>query len=303
MKVPAGLAVGVCSHTGLVRGGNEDDYLLAACPGPDGPTFVAAIADGMGGSAGGAEASRTALRALAACLCDAGAQRLAGDDAMRRGFAAAGARVFEAATAVPALRDMGTTLTALLLAGGAAAFGHVGDTRLYRVRGARCEPLTSDHSVQQGDGMLTRCIGGGQRECEFDVGPLPVVARDRFVLVTDGVWGVVPPPRFAALIARGEPQQVAEQLVREALAGGGPDNATALVVDVLDPTLAGASIDVELPRHERPEPRAWWPKPVSLRAPVLAWLLLAVALLALAWVGLRWVGVDVGDRLRGWWAG
>lgn len=301
MKVPAGLSVGACSHTGFVRGGNEDDYLLAACHGDGGPTFVAAIADGMGGNAGGAEASRTALRALAASLCDGGAPHAAGDEAMRRGFRSAGARVFEASTVVPSLRDMGTTLTALCLSGGALTFGHVGDTRLYRVRGGRCEVLTTDHSVRQGEGMLTRCIGAGQSETEFDVGPLPVDAHDRFVLVTDGVWGVVPPSRFAALVARAGPQQVAEQLVAEALAGGGPDNATAMVVDVHDPALAAPAVEVDLPRQERPEPRAWWPRPVSLRAPILPGLLLAIALLVLAWAGLRWAGVDVGERLAAWW--
>ena len=81
MKAPAGLRVGVCTHTGLVRGANEDDYLLATPNQVAGAAFLAAVADGMGGAAGGAEASRTALRALGAKLLD-------GDPAaaMREGF-------------------------------------------------------------------------------------------------------------------------------------------------------------------------------------------------------------------------
>ena len=59
MKAPAGLRVGACTHTGLVRGANEDDYLLATPTQVPGSAFLAAVADGMGGAAGGAEASRT----------------------------------------------------------------------------------------------------------------------------------------------------------------------------------------------------------------------------------------------------
>ena len=190
MKVPAGLRVGVCSHTGLVRGANEDDYLLATPPRVAGAAFVAAVADGMGGAAGGAEASRTALRALAATLLDDGGdgdgsgdgRRDGGvDDRMMAGFQQANARVFEAAAAVPALRDMGTTLTALWLGDGQGVLGHIGDSRLYRVRGDTCEVVTEDHAVKSGESLLTRCIGDRQLECEPEHGRFEVVAGVRFV--------------------------------------------------------------------------------------------------------------------------
>jgi protein phosphatase len=296
VKVPGGIALGVSSHTGLLRGGNEDDYLLAAQQRSDGTRVVAAIADGMGGVAGGAEASRTALRALGASLLDgdgdgAGA---AADAGMRGGFHSAQQRVHESATAVPALRDMGTTLTALCLEAGRAVIGHVGDTRLYRVRAGRCEPLTTDHIAHEGESLLTRCIGGGQVDCEVDEEVVPVEPGDRFLLVTDGVWNVVPVAEFANLAGGREPQLVADRLVRRALEHGGPDNATVLVLDVLDPSLENGVVERELPRHERPEPRQLWPRPVSLRAPVWPWLLLVAALGLLLWSGLRWAGVDLG---------
>ena len=193
MKVPDGLRVGVCSHTGLVRGANEDDYLLATPPHVEGAAFVAAVADGMGGAAGGAEASRTALRALGAALLERD-----GEVSMRGGFERASARLLEAAAAVPALRDMGTTLTALYLDDGVGVIGHVGDSRLYRLRGDTLEAVTTDHSLKQGESLLTRCLGGGQSEWEPDSERVELMPGDRFVLCTDGVWNVVPQAAFAA---------------------------------------------------------------------------------------------------------
>ncbi|MEC8653563.1 MAG: protein phosphatase 2C domain-containing protein [Planctomycetota bacterium] len=287
MKLPAGLRVGVCSHTGLVRGANEDDYLLSTPQHVAGAGFIAAVADGMGGAAGGAEASRTALRALGAALLEGdGAQR------MRDGFVSAGARVAESAAAIPALRDMGTTLTALWLQDGAGAFGHIGDSRLYRCRDDQLSALTVDHSLRQGESLLTRCIGGGQAECEPDCDRFEVVAGDRFLLCTDGVWNVVPERVLATIVGVRDPQQAAERLVRAALDGGGPDNATGLIVVVVDPR-DSENQDVDLPRHERPGARAMWPAAGSLRAPLWPWLLLLLSVCILVVGALRLAGVDL----------
>ena len=288
MKLPAGLAVGVCSHTGLVRGANEDDYLLATPPGED-PAFIAAVADGMGGVAGGAEASRTALRALGTTLLDASAVAVV-QERMRTGFHAANASVFESAAAVPALRDMGTTMTALWLDAAGGVFGHIGDSRLYRLRGDTCTALTTDHAVKEGESLLTRCIGGGQVECDADDAQVAVEAGDRFILCTDGVWNVVPAEDFAEIVAGSDAQETAEQLIKCALDAGGPDNATAVIVDVLDPTLMGSS-EVDLPRHERPDARSLWPAPVSLRPPVWSWLVLLGAIALLVYSAMRWFGI------------
>ena len=290
MKVPANLRVGVCSHTGLVRSNNEDDYLLGSLPAP-GP-FFAAIADGMGGLAGGAEASRTALRAAATVVLDA-ASKTAVAERLRGGFVAAGQRVFDASQAFPALRDMGTTLTAVCLGEDRAIVGHVGDTRLYRLRAGNLEVLTVDHAVREPDNLLTRCIGAGQATVEVDLAEFPLAAGDRFVLVSDGVWSVLPEASFARLVARGQAEAVAEALVAEALALGGPDNATAVVVDVVD-VRPGPLREVALARDERPDAHAAWPRPTSLRAPAWPWLLWLVGAMLLAHAVLRRSGVDDG---------
>jgi PPM family protein phosphatase len=291
MKVPANLRVGVCSHAGLVRAGNEDDYLLAA-GGPGGP-FLGAIADGMGGLAGGAEASRTALRALGQCVLD-GSSRASLADRMREGFAAASERVLAASREVPALRDMGTTMTALCLADGALAIGHVGDTRAYRRRGGALTALTEDHAVRQPDNLLTRCIGAGQATVEADLQTVDVAVGDRFLLVSDGVWGVLPRSQLARLCEHESAQAVAESLVAEALLLGGPDNATVVVIDVLS-TEAASSAEVDLPRDERPDDRRLWPRAQSLRPPLWPWFVLLLAAALLVRAGLRaWFGAGAG---------
>jgi PPM family protein phosphatase len=293
VKVPATFQVGACSHTGRVRSANEDDYLLGG-PGGGAP-FLAAIADGMGGMAGGAEASRTALRAMGTCVLDGGS-KLPLEQRLRDGFVAAGIRVFDASKEVPALKDMGTTMTVLCFGEGQAFVGHVGDTRAYRMHAGQLSQLTTDHAVRQPDNLLTRCIGVGQPIVEADFAAVPVLPGDRFVLVSDGVWGVLSPAALARAIERLPALEAAENLVAEALALGGPDNATAVVVDVVagDPAVL---TERDLPRDERPDDRRLWPRPASLRAPLWPWPLLVVGLGLVVYTGLSWSGVDVAS----WW--
>lgn len=294
MKLPAGVEVGVCSHTGLVRGANEDDYLVATLP-LDGGGLIAAIADGMGGAAGGAEASRTALRALAATMLDADKISAGVVDSvsarMSSGFQSANVRVLESADAVPVLRDMGTTMTALWLGPSGGVLGHIGDTRLYRLRGDDYEVLTADHAVKEGESLLTRCIGGGQLVCDADYEEVEVQVGDRFVLCTDGVWNVVSSRDFVELAFCRGAQETAEKLVKSALDAGGPDNATVVVVDMASSGTSGAK-EVDLPRHERPDARSLWPASVSLRPSVWSCLVLFVAVCLLIYSALKYFIID-----------
>lgn len=287
MKVPPRFLVGVCSHPGQVRRHNEDDYLVGALP--DERSLLAAIADGMGGLAGGAEASRTALRALATAVLDGGSVAPVASR-LRTGCEAAAARVRDAAAAVPALRDMGTTLTALCCDGDRVHLVHVGDTRAYHLRGGRCEQLTEDHAVREPDNLLTRCIGAGQVSSPPDESSTEVRSGDRLLLVSDGVWSVVEAEEFQRLAALTPPQAAAEALVGAALRAGGPDNATAVVVEVVATSGEALARDVELPRHERPDERQLWPVARSLRPPRWPWWLLVLALA---------VGADAACRLAG----
>lgn len=301
MNVPEAFEIGSASHTGHVRLNNEDDYLLGSLLAPQGDLLLCAVADGMGGTAGGAEASRAALRALGSTVLD-GASEVPLGERLEHGFRAAAERVFEQAGAVPALRDMGTTLTALCLSPGRAAVGHIGDTRLYRVRGGVTEAVTVDHAVRAPENLLTRCIGGGQSECDPDFDAFETEAGDRYVLLSDGVWSVLDGADVGRLAGAQSPQAAAEALVAAALRAGGPDNATAVVVDVVSPSPSGTVREVRLEREERPDARAVWPRPSSLRPPVWPWLVLAAAVVLVGVTGLRWgLGWDPWAWLQQHW--
>jgi protein phosphatase len=293
MKLPHGFAVGTATHTGWVRANNEDDFLVGALPHKTGPgTLLCAIADGMGGAAGGAEASRIAVRALGTAVLD-GESSAPLANRFQRGFDTASQRVFAESENVPALRDMGTTMTALCFEHGHVQLGHVGDTRAYRCRDGQCEPLTEDHAAREPHNLLLRCIGGGRDHTEVDRATFPVLAGERYLLLSDGVWSTVADDRIGRLTARGDAQAVAEALVSAALAAGGPDNATAIVVDVVDPAANGVH-DVDLPRDERPSGRELWPRAVSLRAPVWPWVLWVVSAVLIGSAVVRWLwDVDV----------
>ena len=301
MKLPSHFDVGAASHTGSVRASNEDDYLIGALLPPDPELLLCAIADGMGGAAGGGEASRSALRALGAAVLD-GASRQPMGARLQAGFQAAARRIAEQAEAVPALRDMGTTLTALVLVGERAFVGHVGDTRIYLVRDGACEVLTEDHAVREPDNLLLRCVGGGQATCTADLRELATQPGDRLVLVSDGVWSVVNQASIQRLAAAGTGLGAAEALVGAALAAGGPDNATAVVVVVREPQAGAPVQDLALPREERPSQGGGWPAPESLRPPWWPWLLLLLALVfvlqIVLWLGF---GVDGWSWLRSQW--
>jgi serine/threonine protein phosphatase PrpC len=297
MKVPARFRVGVCSHAGLVRSVNEDDYLLASAASPD--FLFAGVADGMGGLAGGAEASRTALRAIAAEVLESAA----GGDvaaAVAAGFAAAARRVAETSATVPALREMGTTATVLCVRGDSAHVGHVGDSRLYRLRAGAIERLTQDHVVRAPDNRLSRCIGAGRSEVQVDQVASPTAAGDRFVLLSDGAWGALADGVVLRLAGRGDAGAAAEALVAHALAAGSSDNATAVVVDVA--AAADAAGDgfatVALPRDERPDDRSLWPRAGRLPGTAAAWALLAAGALLALHAALRAAGFAGG--LIGW---
>lgn len=278
MKLPSRFSVGAATHTGLVRGANEDDYLVVARD-PHGSSLLVAVADGLGGAAGGAEASRTGLRAFAvAALGVADSEPM---EAVRIGFEAASRSVQQQSTMVPALRGMATTLVAAAFSGAGVVIGHVGDSRAYLARGGSLRRLTEDHVSKADRNRLLRCIGGGADETA-DVSRLEMQDGDRIVLCSDGVWGCVPESALAEAVGTRDAQAAASRLVAAALQRGGPDNATAVVVDVVPDAVPGEIADHELPVEEAP-PQEDLARVGRLGAP--RWpvaLLLLAALLSLA---------------------
>lgn len=240
------------SHVGRVRDHNED----AAFSSP----YLAVVADGVGGAAAGEVASATAAYVVAATTRsrpDDDPARLLGE-AIRQVVV----DLHRGVTDHPDRTGMATTLTALATDGHRVVLAHIGDSRAYVVRDGGLFRLSRDHTLVQalvdsGDlepeavgrhpmrNVVMRSLHAGSGD-EDDVRPdiLAVDARpgDRFLVCSDGLTDMVSEADIAARI-HGDTQDVADALIEAALDGGGKDNVTVLVLDLLDepqaPRLSG----------------------------------------------------------------
>ncbi|MGW2516035.1 Stp1/IreP family PP2C-type Ser/Thr phosphatase [Streptomyces sp. NPDC001617] len=242
------------SHKGMIREGNEDS-------GYAGPRLLA-IADGMGGAAAGEVASSEAISTIVALDEDVPGSDLLTSlgTAVQRANDQLRAMVEED----PQLEGMGTTLTALLWTGQRLGLVHVGDSRAYLLRDGVLTQITQDHTwvqrlVDEGRiteeeatthpqrSLLMRALGSGEH-VEPDLSIREVRAGDRYLICSDGLSGVVSHQTLEDTLASYQgPQETVQELIQLALRGGGPDNITVIVADVLDldtgDTLAGQLSD------------------------------------------------------------
>ncbi|MGH3160062.1 MAG: MerR family transcriptional regulator [Streptosporangiaceae bacterium] len=232
----------VQSDVGLKREGNEDAAYAGA--------RLIAVADGMGGHAGGEVASAAVIDALRPLDTQVPAGELlnALDHAVRRASTA----LRDIARADPSLQTMGTTLTALLWSGSELGLVHIGDSRAYLVRDGKVFQITHDHTMVQSmvdDGRLTaaeaashpqralllRALSAGHGS-EPDLQLRQAQAGDRYLLCSDGLHEVADADAIArVLLSVADPDQAAKALVALAIDGGGPDNITCVVADVVAP--------------------------------------------------------------------
>jgi serine/threonine protein phosphatase PrpC len=228
--------VGVTSDTGRLRDHNEDSYLVSP------PVY--AVADGMGGHAAGEVASRLALESLES----AGLRGESGLKHIRQALSEANRVVYQQASEEGPSRGMGTTCAVLIVADGVAHLGHVGDSRIYLLRGDSLTRLTRDHTVvadmveeglltdeqaqtDSGRSYLTRALGGAPA-VEADARTVETDAGDRLLLCSDGLTTMLNDGQIQAILAaEADPQVAADRLVSAANAAGGEDNITAIVVD------------------------------------------------------------------------
>ncbi|MEW2548062.1 Stp1/IreP family PP2C-type Ser/Thr phosphatase [Streptomyces sp. NPDC047002] len=242
------------SHKGMIREGNEDS-------GYAGPRLLA-IADGMGGQAAGEVASSEVISTLVQLDDD-----VPGSDVLTS-LGAAVQRANEQLRLMveedPQLEGMGTTLTALLWTGRRLGLVHVGDSRAYLLRDGVLTQITQDHTwvqrlVDEGRiteeeatthpqrSLLMRALGSGDH-VEPDLSIREVRAGDRYLICSDGLSAVVSHQTIEEALADYQgPQETVQHLIELALRGGGPDNITCIVADVIDQdtgdTLAGRLSD------------------------------------------------------------
>ena len=245
--------VGIRTDKGRVREGNEDSY------GSEPRINLFVLSDGMGGLDSGEIASRIAVdTVLAHCrMADETpslpltGKRIEGASEMSNRLASAirlaNASVQQAALERGALNGMGATVVAVQFAGDQMSVAHVGDSRVYRLRGDKFEQLTDDHSfvadqVRQGNMTETEASGsnlkniliralGVEPEVEVDTRDEVLKENDTILLCSDGLTRDLSDNQIAAVLSETEdPQEAADHLVCLANEAGGGDNITAIVL-------------------------------------------------------------------------
>jgi protein phosphatase len=249
MKPRPGVEVSGQSDIGCQRENNEDSFGYWE---PEEPAEferkgrLAVVADGMGGYEGGQEASHLAVDTVISFYRDWG--RDDPQNTLILALQAAHERVRQYALAHPNLRGMGTTCTAFVVLGDVLHYVHVGDTRLYLVRGGQITQLTRDHSyvgrlVESGviskeeaerhpqRNILTAALGTNIDLVMDSPGrPEPLQSKDVLIACSDGLWGQVHDPEILQAVENKDPEASCRELIELARERGGPDNITVQIL-------------------------------------------------------------------------
>jgi protein phosphatase len=256
------IAVGAKTDVGLKRSHNEDNL----CVDPDSGLYV--VCDGMGGRNAGEVASRLAVETIQKHFKEARTNEklpIVGD--YNRQFSAKTNRLASAirlanqiicrgAKDQPGQEGMGTTVVSAALNGPVLSVAHVGDSRMYLIRGEAIKPLTADHSLvaeQVRKGMMTeeeaerspqkniitRALGA-EDTVDVELDEIPLMRGDGVLLCSDGLTRGVQPAEILDVIRREkEPQAASDHLVELANAAGGLDNTTVILVIIQDAASQG----------------------------------------------------------------
>jgi len=324
------------SHTGKVRSNNQDSGYAGS------NLFV--VADGMGGHAGGDVASSLAISRLEGLDRPFDSTSEA-ERALRDAISDAAVDLVDTVGVRPELAGMGTTVSALIMVDDYAVIAHIGDSRIYLYRDGALTQITTDHTFVQrlvDSGRITpeearyhprrsvlmRVLGDMDTDPELDTFIMPTQPGDRWLLCSDGLSGVVDDPHTSKALGLGlAPGRTADNLLKQALDGGAPDNVTIVIVDVGGqhplfsgtPTIVGSAsnpVGVEVPaaaprrsswlhpnRQAANEPTHFEPAPEFLdelleedrrraRRRRIGWIagvaLVLVIIAGAAWIGYQW---------------
>lgn len=228
---------------GLIRSVNQDAYYID----PDGRFFI--VADGMGGHAGGQEASRIATRSIQLYLDDHWQSSESSRALLETALMKANQAILQDQSAHPERSDMGTTAVVVTFRDNQPWCAHIGDSRLYRLRGAKLEQITEDHTwvaraMKLGDltadqarihpwrHILSKCLGREDMR-QVDAQPLDVQPSDRLLLCSDGLTEELSDHLIAShLKSIRACDKAATALVNAAKDKGGRDNITVVIVAI-----------------------------------------------------------------------
>jgi len=239
--------VALISDIGCHRQNNEDAVQFFS-PAGNRQTGLAIVADGMGGHKAGEVASQSAVDTIGQ-LC------LAGNFADPRqilvnAYLEANRSIYSHANADFDCHGMGTTATALIIAGGMGCYAHVGDSRLYRIRNRQIEQMTRDHTLvaqlleygmitpdqakdHPNKNVLTNVLGTNP-EVVVDVSEalFPIWIDDTFLLCSDGLFDKISDHEIMQMIVDSSPEEACRELVDSAIRRGGKDNISVIVLTI-----------------------------------------------------------------------
>jgi PPM family protein phosphatase len=245
------VSASVQSDTGCVREMNEDSGLYHKPSEADALAskgVLLVVADGMGGHSAGEVASKMAVDLVLRLYYDSPS---AAPDALREAVEEANREIHAASLEDESRRGMGTTCTALAILGGEGFAAHVGDSRLYMLRGGKIYLLTEDHSAvmemvklglitmdeartHEDKNVILRALGTSPEVEVSTLTPFPVRAGDRYLLCSDGLYDLVTDEEMERELTASEDIHAAgERLIAIAKARGGHDNITVGIIELV----------------------------------------------------------------------
>ncbi|MFN9435936.1 MAG: PP2C family protein-serine/threonine phosphatase, partial [Planctomycetota bacterium] len=267
----AALATAAATDVGMRRSANQDSYCITLADDREkwersGHLLI--VADGMGAHAAGELASRLSVDLIPHHY----AKLNRGDPvgAIHQAMEEANSEIYRRGQANPEFRGMGTTTSALLLLPAGAILAHVGDSRIYRLRGQTLEQLTFDHSLvwemrasgEVGEEMLrnnavpknviTRSLGPNPNVQVDLEGPFPLQNGDRFLLCSDGLSGQLTDEEIGILLGSLDLDMAVRAMIDLANLRGGPDNITVAVAEIRGDELVTKSVLPTPPPEDRP---------------------------------------------------
>jgi protein phosphatase len=265
------------SDVGFRRRNNQDSSCVRICSDQQtwhqyGHLFM--VADGMGGHAVGELASKIAADTIPHTFFKTKHQNV--NQSLKQAIEVANSTIHERGTLNREFERMGTTCTALVLSPKGAVIGHVGDSRVYRIRGERIDQLTFDHSLQwellklgrlkpeeiflhQSRHVITRSLGPDP-VVEVDIeGPFQILPGDTYVVCSDGLTGHVHDAEIGMIARELPPGEACRLLVSLANLRGGSDNVTVVAARVGDvPEGVSSADDPSIPPPQNEGLNWWW---------------------------------------------